>query len=64
MPADARAVEAMKVAAVVAAVQAYLALEAGAGQVKSAAIRRWRRDASATGGDEFAGMDRSWTGRN
>ena len=64
MPANERDVEALKVAAMVAAVQAYLELEARGGRAKPAAIRHWRRDAEATGVDGFTERHRTWTGRS
>ena len=63
MSAVEREVEARKVAAVVAAVQAYLDSEIRGGQAEPAAIRFWRRDVNTDGSGVFIERHRSWTGR-
>ena len=64
MTASVREVEQRKVAAAIAAVQAYLESEAPRGQNDSSGISSWRRDVVVSGVDIFTERNRSWTGRN
>ena len=56
--------QARKVAAVVAAVQAYLDGETQAVGRERGGMSAWHRDVRAAGIDAFSEMQRSWTGRD
>ena len=65
MSASAREAEARKIAAVIAAVQAYLESETQGGKDGND-ISAWRREMLVYGepNDAFSARHRSWTGRN
>lgn len=64
MTASVREIEQRKVAAAIAAVQAYLEPEASRGQKDSSGISSWRRYIVVSGVDIFTEKNRSWTGRD
>ena len=56
--------QARKVAAVVAAVQAYLDGETRTGGRERGGMSAWRRNATLIAYDDFGARRRSWTGRD